>query len=103
MFLLLFFHRIICFVKFLLIENNTIFIYTSFQKSIPPLHICNILLHFSKIQIGFFFLWLIEFYWLVSDVTGLQLGSVVKFQFFALFSVDLFPHLIMSSLVLFLY
>ena len=60
------------FVKFLLIENNRIFIDTSFQKSIPPSHICNIQLYSSKIQIGFFSLCLIKFLWLVSDPVGLQ-------------------------------
>ena len=47
-------------------------IYTSFQKSIPPLHICNILLYSSKIQVGFFFLWLIKF------LTSLQLYRITS-------------------------
>ena len=45
------------FVKFFLLENN----YSSFHKSIPPSHICNILSNSFKIRISFFFLWLIKF------------------------------------------
>ena len=38
-----------------------------------PFRYCNILLYFSKIQIGFFFLWLKKFLWLVPDPIGSQL------------------------------
>ena len=56
-------------------QNNTIFIYTSFQKSILPVHSYNIQIYSSKIQISFFFLWLIKFLWLVSDLLGLQFNQ----------------------------
>ena len=61
-------HRLTCCSFFCLIQIEN-FINTSFEKSISPLHICNVLLYSSKIQIVFF-LWLIKFHWLVSDSIG---------------------------------
>ena len=50
--------------------------YNFYQLSISKIHftldICYIVLYSSKIQISFFFLWLIKFLWLVSNPIRLQ-------------------------------
>ena len=60
------------------------FIYTSFLKSLTLLHICNVLLCSSKIQIDFFLVWFIKLLCLVSDPIGLQLNWLLFFSWITL-------------------
>ena len=49
------------------------------KKFVLQLHIFNILLYSSKIQISFFFLWLIKFHWLFSEPIRSQFKGMIIF------------------------